>query len=308
MELHQLRYFVRIAETGNFTRAAHDLAVAQPSLSQQVRKLERELGFALFQRGPAGATLTAEGALLLPHARAVLERLDEARTAAAEIRGVRRGVITLGISPVSGAHILPPLLRRVRERFPDLTVRTHEAGIERLLDLLATGEIDLATVLLPTIDDRLVCAPALAEDVVVVLPAGHPLAEREAVDLTELRDEPFVLLTSAYGLRQRITQQCERAGFAPHIAFESGEVTIIQGLVEAGLGLTILPESAVRRDVATVARALTVGGLRQQRRVGLAMRVDRYVPLAARAVFDLARELFTPADDHHSGANSPLLP
>src|SRR5512142_1725928 len=152
MEIHQLRYCVRVAETLNFTRAAEDLAVAQPSLSQQIRKLERELGFGLFERGPGGVQLTGEGEQFLPYAKGALARVQEATVVAQEIRGVRRGQVSIGISPMAGARLLPPLVRATRERYPGVRVQTREGGLTYLLALLESGEVDLALVLLPTDD------------------------------------------------------------------------------------------------------------------------------------------------------------
>lgn len=291
MEIHQLTYFVRVAETLNFTRAAADLSIAQPSLSQQIRKLERELGFALFDRRPDGVRLTPEGALFLPHVRSALDRIDAAAVAAQEIRGVQRGLVTVGISPFAGARLLPPLVRLAREQLPGVTVRAREDGLSRLLGLLETGDIDLALALLPAPDPNLITTPLLAERLVVVTPISHPLASCPVVDLADLRNEPFVLLTPAFGLRQLVDEECARVGFSPRVAFESGNVGVILGLVEEGLGVTILPESAVRSDQATVVRPVVAGGSYLQRRIGLAHRRDRYVPLAARRLFALADEL-----------------
>lgn len=303
MEPHQLRYVVGVAETRSFTRAAAGLHVAQPSLSQQIRKLERELGFPLFVRGPARVQLTTEGELFLPYARAVLDRLREATIAAEEIRGVQRGRVTLGISPIAGAHVLPRLLSAVRERFPGVIVAAREDGLSRLLTLLDGGEIELAMVLLPATDPRLVCERLIDEDLVLVLPARHRLATRDVLELAELRDEPFVLLTHAYGLRQRVEEECTRAGFAPNVVFESGEVGVIQALVEANLGITILPASAVRHDLATAVRAVLSRGRPPRRAIGLAYRADRYTTLAARQVFALARDIFSNGD---ASKSSPL--
>jgi LysR family hydrogen peroxide-inducible transcriptional activator len=288
VDLHQVRYFVQVARERNFTRAAEALAVAQPSLSQQIRKLERRLGFDLFERGPAGAKLTREGELLLPYATSVLDRVQEIEVAAAEIRGVQRGQITIGASPIAGMRVLPVLLRAVRERWPGLVVRTREEGLSRLLDLLEAGEVDLALVLLPNADPDLVCVPLFTEDVVVILPPDHALAARDVLALEDLREEPFVLLSQRYGVRQLVVDECEHAGFTPRIALESGDVGIVQGLVAAGLGVTVIPASAVRRDLPIVARPVLSQGERPQRRIGLAMRSDRYVPIAARRVFELA--------------------
>ena len=291
MELHQLRYALRVNETRNFTRAAEELHIAQPSLSQQIRKLERELGFPLFERGPARVQPTPEGALFLPHARAVLDRLAEAVLAAEEIRGVQRGHVTLGISPIAGARLLPPLLRLARERFPGIAVETREGGLEELLTLLEEGAVDLAMVLLPVADARCAVTPLLDEEIVLVLPAGHALAATPTVDLALLRDEPFVLLTQEYGLRRRVEEECAAAGFAPHVLHASRDVGVVQALVAAGLGVTLLPAGAVRHDLATRICRVLSGGAPPHRRIGLAHRSDRYVPLAARAVFALAEEL-----------------
>lgn len=300
MEPHQLRYFVRVAELRHFTRAAAALNVAQPSLSQQLRKLERELGFALFVRGPAGVRLTSEGELFLPRARAVLDRLNDAAVAAAEIRGVRQGRLTLGVSPVAGARLLPPLLRRVAERLPGLDVRTREAGLDRLLQMLGAGEIDIATVLLPAADASLQTAPAMTDDLVVILPDHSPLAGAADLGVEALRDQPLILLNEEYGVRRRVEEECHRAGFEPRVVFESGQVAIIQGLVEAGLGLSVLPETAVRRDLRTQIRPLRSRNGRPQRTIGLAIPRDRYVPLAAREVFALAESLFADNGRAHS--------
>lgn len=291
MEIHQLRYCVRVAETLNFTRAAEDLAVAQPSLSQQIRKLERELGFAVFERGPGGVRLTSEGEAFLPYARIALARIQDTALVAQEIRGVRRGRVTIGISPIAGATLLPELVRATREHYPGVTVQTREGGLTELLHLLESGEVDLALVLLPTEDPRLTCVTLLSEDLVVVLPEKHRLTRLDAVDIAELREEPLVSLSSEYGLRQRVLEECAKGGFVPSIAFESREVGIIQRLVEAGLGVSILPAGAIRRDLAIVTRPLLAGGVRPQRAVGLAHRSDRYVPIAARRIFDLASRL-----------------
>ncbi len=290
MELHQLRYVVAVSERRNFTRAAEDLHIAQPSLSQQIGKLERELGFPLFERGGVRVHLTSEGALFLPHARAVLDRLAEATLAAEEIRGVRRGHVTLGISPIAGAHVLPGLLRRAAERYPGVRIATREGGLEELLSLLATGAVDLAMVLLPAEDARLVCVPLLDEAIVLVLPGSHPLAASASVELAALSEEPFVLLTQEYGLRHRVEEECAATGFAPRVVLESREVGVVQALVEAGLGVTLLPESAVRRDLSTAVRPLFAGGIAPRRSIGLAYRADRYLTVAARALFALAGE------------------
>ena len=298
MELHQLRYVIRVAEESNFTRAAERLGVAQPSLSQQIRKLERELGFAVFERGPSGARVTRDGELFLPWVKTILDRVDEADLAAEEIRGMRRGRVTIGASPIAGMRLLPVLLRAIRSRWPGLTIQTREGGLSQILALLEIGEVDLAMVLLPIPETGLTCVPLFTEHLVVVLPPDSRHRVKDTVSLEEIRDEAFVLLSPQYGLRHLVLEECHKAGFIPRIAFESGDVGIVQGLVEAGIGLTVLPISAVRQDLNTVVKPVSARGERPQRRIGLAIRTDRYVPIAARQVFDLAAGL-----DYRRGTN-----
>lgn len=299
MDWRQLQCFVRVAECRHFTRAAESLHLAQPSLSQQIARLERELGFAVFERGPAGARLTSEGEQFLPHARAALERLRDAETAANDIRGVARGQVTLGMSPIAGARVLPVLLRAINAAYPALTVRTREGGLSRLLELLDGGEVELALVLLPTTDSALTTAPIVAEDLEAVLPTGHRLAAQAEIDLVELLAEPLIVLTTDFGLRQRVETDIALVTGAPTIAFESGDVGVIQGLVEAGFGVTIMPAMAIRRDLRLEHRPVRVNGERRQYQIGLGYRHDRYLSLAARAVFALARRVFA----HRLGGN-----
>jgi DNA-binding transcriptional LysR family regulator len=291
MDFQRLRCFVRVAGTLNFTRAAEELALAQPSLSQQVRKLEGEVGFALFQRSPGATQLTAEGGMFLPYAESVLARCREAETVAEEIRGARRGRVSLGISPIAGARLLPRLLRAVRKRYPGIAVTTREAGLSELQDLLRAGEVDLAMVLLPAEEASLTCVTLLSEDLVLVLPADHRLGAREVVDAAELKDEALILMPPEYGARHLVLDLCKEQGFEPEVALESGDVGILQGLVEAGLGVTILPRSAIREDLHTVRRPIRSRGAVPKRKVGLAFRGDRYLSVAAREVFALAATL-----------------
>ncbi|WP_020638234.1 LysR family transcriptional regulator [Amycolatopsis balhimycina] len=184
-ELRQLRYFVAVADETSFTRAAAGLHIAQQSLSQQITVLERALGARLFDRDARGARLTAVGQLFLPEARAVLARAEEAvATLGRAVRG-EIGSVRLVFLATTANYLLPPVVRAVRERFPDLAVTTAEASIAELVDGLREGRFDLAFTRPPLVED-LVSRTLLTEEVCAVLPAEHPLAGlAAATDLTE---------------------------------------------------------------------------------------------------------------------------
>src|ERR1700730_9168232 len=244
MEIHQLAYFESVSRHLRFTRAAEELHVAQPSVSQQIRKLETELGAPLFHRMKRQVALTEAGKTFLPHARAVLRRLDEARLEVQELSGLRKGTLAVGAPPSVGTHLLPRALAAFSRLHPGITLTFREAGSRTLLKLLEEGELDMAVVIQPIRHPVLETLPLLEEELLLVVPRDHPLASgRRRVPMAQLREEPFVMLREgAYDLRDQTLAACRRAGFEPLVALDGGEMDSMLRFVAAGLGLAILPE------------------------------------------------------------------
>lgn len=197
MELHRLRYFVAVAETGSFTRAAEREGITQPSLSQQILEFEKELTrdagntVRLFDRLGRKAVLTAVGQQLLPHAQAVLSATAEAERA---VRAVGPGgVLRAGAIPTVAPYLLPVVARRFLKAHPG-RLRLLEDKTERLLHALIAGELDVAVMALPVRDDRLHVEPLFTEPLVLAVPADHPLASKDAIRLKDIAEEPFLLL------------------------------------------------------------------------------------------------------------------
>src|SRR5918911_4916727 len=188
MEMHQLAYFESVSRHLHFTRAAEELNVAQPSVSQQIRKLEAELGTPLFHRMKRRVALTEAGQTFLPHARAVLKRLDEARAEVQELTGLRRGSLAVGAPPSVGTHLLPRALAAFSRRHPGIALSFREAGSRPLVTLLEQGELDLAVVIQPLRHPVLETTPLLEEPLLLAVPRGHRLAARQQVRLAELAD------------------------------------------------------------------------------------------------------------------------
>jgi DNA-binding transcriptional LysR family regulator len=288
MEMHQLTYFESVSRHLHFTRAAQELNVAQPSVSQQIRKLEHELGAPLFNRMKRHVTLTEAGKTFLPHARAVLQRLEEARLEVQELSGMRKGTLAVGAPPSVGTHLLPRALARFSKRHPGIALTFREAGSRTLVSLLEEGELDLAVVIQPIRHPSLETEPLMEEELLLAVPRHHHLADPRTapkrVRLAQLRQEPFVLLREgAYDLRDQTLSACRRAGFEPQVALNGGEMDSMLRFVAAGIGLAILPKM-VLSDVDSEEGPVVLRRLqpRLTRSLVIARRRDRYFSAAAR--------------------------
>ncbi|MFD5558540.1 LysR family transcriptional regulator [Streptomyces sp. NPDC127068] len=284
MQLQQLRYFVTVAETRHFTRAAELVHVAQPSLSQQVRALERELGADLFLRARGNITLTDAGEALLPLARRILADVDTARLEVQELAQLRRGRVRLGATPSLCTGLLPEVLRTFRDRYPGIQLMIEEGGSHDLVRELARGALDLALVVLPlpSPSPALTTVEVLREELVVVSPPDAPAPGRGGeVRVADLAGEPLVMFRHGYDLRELTVAACRAEGFEPDFAVEGGELDAVLGFVRAGLGVAVVPRMvATRPGLDLRVTPLSRPGL--HRTIALAHRSDVAPPRAAR--------------------------
>ncbi|WP_326599539.1 LysR family transcriptional regulator [Streptomyces sp. NBC_01803] len=282
MQLQQLRYFTAVAETLHFTRAARREHVAQPSLSQQIRSLERELGAELFHRARGHISLTDAGAALLPLARRILADTETARREVQEVAQLRRGRVRLGATPSLCASLIPGVLRAFRDSYPGVELFVHEDGSQDLVRILAAGELDLALIITPLPGQ----APALSteellrEDLVVISSpaAPAPVAGRH-IRVADLRDRPLVMFRHGYDLRELTVVACHGAGFEPSFSVEGGEMDAVLGFVRAGLGVAVVPSMVADRS-GLRATPFAPPGL--HRTISVAHRGDVSPPRAAR--------------------------
>jgi DNA-binding transcriptional LysR family regulator len=245
MELHQLRYFVAVAREGSMTQAAASLFLAQPTLSIQIRKLEQDVGAKLFERLARRVQLTAAGEALLAHAERALAEMERGREQVAEVVGVRQGRVALGVLPSVGAHLLPAVLAAFRADHPAVTVRMVEHDVSRDFEqLVQSGELDMAVTRMPVTLAGLGYRTLVHEPIMALLPPGHPLQGRAGVALRELADADFVCMRGGYGLRELADQLCARAGFTPRVVIETGQLSIVHGMVRSGVGVALLPRLA----------------------------------------------------------------
>jgi DNA-binding transcriptional LysR family regulator len=293
MELRQLRYLVALAEERHFTRAAAREHIAQPALSQQIRRLETEVGLALVERTTRRVALTGAGELLVARARRILAEVDDARAELATLAGVKGGRLAVGALHTMGPVDLSLLLASFHRNHPDVELVVREQSSEELADMLREDVIDLAFLSVTEhIQSRgLALHRLVTEEIVAVLPPQHELAGRESIDFAQLADSPFVSFRAGSRLRELLESGAAGAGFEPRIALESNESRRIRSLVSSGLGVAILPRS----DAVGAGAPVAVARLLEPaltRDVTLASRANRRHSPAAQAFLALTLRVF----------------
>ncbi|MEU4233476.1 LysR family transcriptional regulator [Nonomuraea sp. NPDC026600] len=289
MELRQLEYFVAVTEESGFTRAAARLHVAQPGVSAQIRQLERELGQPLFDRSARQVRLTEVGEAVLPYARAALAAVAATRLVVDEITGLLRGQVVMGAVSAPSVLDLPGLLAEFHERHPAVEISLRETDPESLIEAVRAGRMDLGLMGIGSsvpagLDAQVVVDQAL----VAAVGLGHDLVGEPAITLSELADRALVCLPHGTGLRAALDEACAAAGFTAHVAFEASEPYVLGQLAAKGLGLAVLPESAVgaARDELHVLEIIEPG---LRGRMALVWRSTGSSGPAARAFIDHAR-------------------
>jgi len=300
MELRTLHALVEVVRCGGFSAAARSLFTTQSNVSKAVRQLEDELGMVLLDRMGGHCQLTDAGQVVFRRARNMLAAAEDIADELGDLRGVLRGTLRIGL-PLFGSSVLfAPVFALFRSRYPGVDVGLEEQGSRRLEEMLRAGDVDIAASLAP-VPEEFAWQHVRVEPLVVLLPPGHALARRKRLRMAELAHEPFILFGEGFLLNQIIVDCCTRNGFRPAVAARSGQMDFIVGLVEAGLGVALLPRFLVSGYRGKAARALldepdTFWSM------ALIWRRGGYLSHAARAWLDLAREVH---GDVPAGAAAP---
>lgn len=284
MELRQLNYVIQIALEKNFSRAAEKLHIAQPSLSQQLSKLEQEIGVLLFRRTTNSVDLTQAGQVFVDKAQAILDAVEQLKQEMDDMAQMRRGRLVVGTLPITGSHILPFVLPVFGAQYPQIEVVLVEDTTAKLEQLTASGGTDLSLLSLPLIDSSLSWEPFMEEEICLAVPPSHPLTLSEGpIEIHELQDEPFIGLKRGQGFRQITVDLCEQAGFSPQIVFESSNIETIQSLVAGGMGIAFVPQMLTRAKGADFTPIYLPLNPRPTRTLVIASRKGRYLSKAADA-------------------------
>ena len=248
MEIRQLEYFLMVREAGSFTRAAERLYVSQPAVTNAIRSLEEELGIQLFDRSQKLATLTAEGRIFASHVEKIMHGITTTVEEIHALKNLTSGVLMLGLTPLGGMRSIVHQLQAYHLAFPDIQIALREEDTTGLQQALLEDKIDLAIFAAPAGNPALSSLELATEELVICCSRRHPLHRRNTLALTDLAGEELILLPKSCLYRQNIIEAFEQAESLPRILFEAQSVQTIKGLVAAGCGISILPESLVEDD------------------------------------------------------------
>ncbi|HVX18735.1 MAG TPA: LysR substrate-binding domain-containing protein [Acidimicrobiales bacterium] len=250
VNLRDLQYLVAVGDHRHFGKAAEASFVSQPTLSTQIKKLERELGVELVERNPGRILLTNAGERVAERARVMLRQADEIRGIAQQAQDPDAGSIRLALIPTLAPYLLPHVVPTLHEQFPRLELLLVEEKTEPLLERLREGDLDVGVLALPVDADQLLVEPLFTEDFVLVAPPGHPLAElTEPIDPAVLAGQDVLLLEEGHCLRDQALDVCRLAGAAERIGFRATSLETLRQMVAAGVGITLMPELAMQPPV-----------------------------------------------------------
>lgn len=290
MDLRPLRALVEVVRQGGFSQAAKVIYATQPTISKAVRQLEDELGMPLLDRHAQPIRLTEAGEIVYRRALTMLAERDDLYAELDELKGLKRGVLRLGLPPLGSSSLFAPMFARFRSRYPQIEISLVEHGSRRLEEMVMAGEIELAASLKP-VPDHMEWQPVAREPLVALMPADHPRARATSVGLDELRESPFILFETGFALNRIIHDACQRAGFAPAIAARSGQIDFIVALVAAGLGVAFLPRITAREDLHAGVCKVPLRDPGTDWEMVLVWRRGGYLSYAAQAWLALTREV-----------------
>jgi DNA-binding transcriptional LysR family regulator len=284
VDVDDLRALVVLAREKRFTLAARAIGASQPTLSRRIQALERAVGTKLLVRSPSGVVLTESGERLLAHVERALSSLDSGLTELAELQGVPKGQVAVGTLPTVSAYMLPPILARFHRAHPDVRILLREGFSEPLQALVARGELDMAIVHHPVRREELSARRLFREDYVLAVPPRHPVARaKKPVTLASVATEPFVVIPGAPAMAA-IERACAERGVRPVVALESENLESVRRMVEAGLGIALVPRMMTRDRRRWRARLVDLVPGSVTREIALVHRGQGYLGAAARAL------------------------
>ena len=276
MELRQLKYFIEVAKVEHFSNASETLHVAQSALSRQIGLLEKELGVELFERAGRNVKLTPIGRLFMEQAKIALKAMDNATQLIDEFLDPEHGTIRIGFPSSIASSTLPTIISAFTKEHPDVHFHLRQGSYEFLTKGIKNREIDLAFIgPVPVNDPDLHAEILFKENFVALLPDSHPLAETGSISLHLLEKESFVLFPEGFILRKIVVDACHHVGFRPAVPFEGEDLDAIKGLVSAGIGVTVLPETTLYENMPAGTVALKISHPEVKRTVGVIIPKNR---------------------------------
>lgn len=294
MELRQLRYFVEVAEREHISEAAEHLHVAQSAISRQIANLEDELGTPLFERIGRNVKLTPIGKIFLEHAIVALKAIDFAAKQVEEYLDPAKGTIKIGFPTSLASYVLPSVISAFKKEYPDVSFHLRQGSYKYLIDAVKNRELNLAFLgPLPQKDDEINTTLLFSESIHALLPSSHPLAKQESINLSDLRNEKFVSFPEGYVLHKVALDACKSVGFTPNITSEGEDMDALKGLVAAGIGVTLLPDSSLYDSTPRMTVKMPIANPPIRRTVGIISPVGRELASSEVVFLDFVKNFYS---------------
>lgn len=238
-----MQYFIEVTRSGSFTQAANNLYITQPAISRIIKSLEDELGAPLFNRSRKHLTLTDAGRILYERAQLINEQSELLRAELDNLLHLKKGHIRIGLPSIVNSTFFSQLIASFHQEYPEITFQLEEDGSKRVEEHIKNDQLDFGVVVLPEHHDKFDYYTFVKEDLKLIVPVSHLLANKQTVSLVELKKEAFIMFNQDFALRDRIVTACSEVGFAPSIISETSQLDFIEEMVASNLGITLLPES-----------------------------------------------------------------
>lgn len=294
LELRQLRYFVEVAEREHISEAAEHLHVAQSAVSRQIANLEEELGATLFERVGRNVKLTPIGKIFLEHSLIALKAIDFAVKQVKEYLDPAKGTIKIGFPTSLASYVLPTVISAFKKEYPDVSFHLRQGSYRYLIDAIKNRELNLAFLgPVPAKDESINTTILFSESIHALLPANHPLANKKKIKLSDLRHENFVLFPEGYILHKVAVDACKTAGFIPNVMSEGEDMDALKGLVAAGIGVTLLPESSLYESTPRFTVKMEIESPLIRRTVGVIYPTSREMAPSEQVFLDFVNNFFS---------------
>ncbi|MEC2075098.1 LysR family transcriptional regulator [Metabacillus fastidiosus] len=282
MDLQQLKYFVEVAKQESFTKASQVLLVSQPSISKMIKNLEDELKATLLDRSERKIKLTDVGATVYEQALKILQSVEDVYSSVNELVHIEKGTIKMGLMPTIGVLLFPNILAGFKGEYPQIDIDMVQCSAKQLTLKVKQGDIDLGVTVMPVDSDIFETIPLLSEELVVIVDSEHWLVEKESVQLSDLKNESFILLTEDYVLHDVVTKSCVQSGFEPKVAYKSSLWDIMGEMVATQVGISIIPRSMVSRFNNEKVHAISISYPIIDWELVLIYKKNKYLSFAAR--------------------------
>ncbi|MFY4776116.1 cidABC operon transcriptional activator CidR [Metabacillus sp. RGM 3146] len=291
MDIKHLQYFIEVVRFKSFTQAADHLFITQPTISKMIKNLEEELGVQLFKRSRKKLSLTDAGQVIYEEALSISKAFRNLEMELDNLLSLKKGLIRIGVPPIIDSSFIPKLIGNFHEENKDIKFHLEEKGSKRIEEEVSRDLLDAGLIVLPTNEEQFDYFPVDEEDFRLVVHPEHPLAYKKEVNLSELKDEPFILFNKDFALHDRIISSCISAGFTPRVISETSQWDFIGEMVACRLGVTLLPAS-ICKNLTNKVRTITVINPTITWKLAIISRKDHYLSYAVREWLKFTKEQF----------------